>query len=470
MSWLRNNPGLVGCWLVLSASACVFYARAWPQAPVETPDSATYRAMARDLSDGSLDVLHRRTPGYPLLILLSRSVEGPGRPIFYVQFALHCLAALLAALMLRGVGISGISAGVVMVFAYLPTSIQASGFMLTESLTHFTLVAGVAFLIRGIRAGGWHWAVLSGLSFTCAALTRPTFQLLGPSLSVALVGLLILDGRTRVRTRRVAAMAAIIFSISVIGVGGYVLHNRVKFGFTGFAPVAGFHLCNTTAAILERIPDEDARIREALIRARDRQFAREHTTVNYIWPVIPALCSEMELSERELSAYLQKININLIIGAPMSYAVVVISSIGQYFFSSVTGQSTFDSRIVQGIWFILHFLLLGVSVFIIIRWLGGWMFWRRIPLNSVALSQVWGYGDGLSRRAAAMVISVLMAYTCFLSNTMDVGSPRYREPTDLLFACFLAIGLDASRRMARSVSAPVSPDGALATSSATNVA
>jgi hypothetical protein len=49
------------------------YTTLWWQAPVMADDSGGYLKVASDLADFRIDYLHNRTPGYPLLLLLTAS-------------------------------------------------------------------------------------------------------------------------------------------------------------------------------------------------------------------------------------------------------------------------------------------------------------------------------------------------------------------------------------------------------------
>src|SRR5574339_167049 len=74
---------------VLFTAAFMAYAWLWPQAPVMEGDSPQYLEVARDLTDFRIDALHDRTPGYPLLLVLTGSTETPTRALFYASLLLH---------------------------------------------------------------------------------------------------------------------------------------------------------------------------------------------------------------------------------------------------------------------------------------------------------------------------------------------------------------------------------------------
>src|SRR6266852_872523 len=73
----------------LFAVAFWAYTTLWRHAPVMTSDSPSYLAVASDLVDFRIDHLHYRTPGYPLLLLITGSGELPNRALFFLSLLLH---------------------------------------------------------------------------------------------------------------------------------------------------------------------------------------------------------------------------------------------------------------------------------------------------------------------------------------------------------------------------------------------
>src|SRR5437867_1539395 len=76
-------------YVLLFAVAFWVYTTLWRQVPVMTSDSGQYLAVASDLRDLRIDYLHTRTPGYPLLLLLTASSEVPNRILFFLSLLLH---------------------------------------------------------------------------------------------------------------------------------------------------------------------------------------------------------------------------------------------------------------------------------------------------------------------------------------------------------------------------------------------
>lgn len=63
----------------------------------------------------------------------------------------------------------------------------------------------------------------------------------------------------------------------------------------------------------------------------------------------------------------------------------------------------------------------------------------------------------LKNRAPALigvtVALTIVLYTMVISTVCEIGSPRYRTPTDLLILFSIAVGIDLGRRACRGASA-----------------
>src|SRR6266581_4473039 len=92
-------------YVLLFAIAFWVYTTLWRQAPVMTSDSGGYLAVASDLMDFRIDYLHNRTPGYPLLLLMTASSEVPQRVLFFVSLLLHFTSIWILASVLYSTGL-----------------------------------------------------------------------------------------------------------------------------------------------------------------------------------------------------------------------------------------------------------------------------------------------------------------------------------------------------------------------------
>jgi hypothetical protein len=182
-------------YLVLFVAALGAYSVLWRNTPFVDGDSAQYQRVAQDLADLRLDSLHDRTIGYPLLLVLTGSAEGPTTALLVASLLLHVASIWLMALVLQAAGVGRrwlLAFGCLLV---LPPFVEPSAWVMTENLAQFTLVAGFACLALGFTPSRIALLSLSALAFGYAGLTRPVYQ----ALAVALAGLLLVCTRARTR-------------------------------------------------------------------------------------------------------------------------------------------------------------------------------------------------------------------------------------------------------------------------------
>ena len=250
---------------LLFAAAFCFYAVIWPNAPIAESDTGTYFSVAQDISNLHITKLHYRTPGYPLLLVLT----GAGRTLFFVSLMLHFAAVWLLGVVLYRAGLSEVKLTFFSVLLLLPPFVEPAGYILSETLTEAILVAAfVSFIF-------WHltkrtiWILLSAASIGYAGLTRPTYQLLALAVVGWFVVARLLLPMIQSRWRDLAKASLILVTSSILIIGGYAYFNYRSFGYFGITPILGLSLSQKTVHVLERLPDEHALVREVLIKARN---------------------------------------------------------------------------------------------------------------------------------------------------------------------------------------------------------
>jgi hypothetical protein len=233
-------------------------------------------------------------------------------------------------------------------------------------------------------------------------------------------------------------------------VGGYAFFNYRNFGYFVVTPKLGLSLSIKTVRVIERLPDEYAAIREILIRARDATLVTgEHVGYMYIWGVVPQLKKITGFEQPQLSDYMLKLNLMLIREAPLNYLQEVFWAFGSYWLPSSSTLANFDSRSVQLFWGVIHFLLVSVFAFNLVLLLGAAIYLKasnlfgrhenRLPLEETRLTHLQGFMYGLA--------GMIVFYTAVVSCLIEVGSPRYRVPTDGLIVFMLFLGTHLWRRL-----------------------
>lgn len=433
-------PRVIG---LIFAAACVFYSVAWRHAPVQDGDSPQYLEVARDLADSRLDALHDRTPGYPLLLAVTGSTLAPTRTLFYVSLALHFASVWLLALMLHASGLPARWLAAFCVVLSLPPFAETAGYVMTENLAQFSLVAGFYALMSGLRRGNVAAIAAAPLAFAFAALTRPAYQ----ALALALGGMLLAPGLARAAGfayARAIQTAAALVAGSLLALGSYAYVNHVKFGYFGLSPSLGFHLSTKTMPFVERLPEEYAAVREIFIRERDAQLVKRggtHTGTQTIWSVRSELAQATGLSKAQLSAYLVKMNLTLISRAPLEYLQEVARSLATYWFPSVGPLASMNSSLLRWSWGLLHgalVLVLSLEVALLLA-LAIIRFSERLGrLERVVMPPL---AATATQTVAFALAAGIVFYTMILSCAIDIGEPRQRRTTDALvvFLCFLGV-------------------------------
>src|SRR4030095_14770789 len=194
-----------------------------------------------------------------------------------------------------------------------------------------------------------------------------------------------------------------------------------------------------------------AAIREILIKARDAVLVtgEEHVGYMYIWGVVPQLKKITGFEQPQLSDYMLKLNLKLIQQAPLNYLQEVFWAFGSYWLPSSGELANLNSRPVQLLWGVIHFLLVGVFALNLILLLGAAIYLKasnlfgrhvsRLPLKELRLIHFQGLMYGLA--------GLIVFYTAALSCLIEVGSPRYRVPTDGLIVFMLFLGTHLWRHL-----------------------
>jgi hypothetical protein len=451
--------------LALLVVAAAGYAALWRRAPVTAGDSAGYMEAARDLSDGRLERLHDRTLGYPALLALTGSTAAPTRALFYAQLVLHAGSIWLLAAALSAAGAPRRLVLLLAVLLLLPPYAESAGFVLTETLTQFFLAAGVAGLALWAAGRSSGWLIVSAVGLALAALVRPTYQGLALPAAVALLLLPRLAPGLDLSRRQARRAALSLLAGALVVLGGYSLWNRARFGYFGLTPMAGFNLSTRTVPFIERLPEEHARVREELIRARDIQLVKRggsHTGYQFIWSVRPRLAEVTGLEPVPLARHMLRLNLQLIREAPLLYLQEVARSALVYWLPSTRELASGGRKTVQLAWGGLHFLLLAAFAVGLVVLAGLALFrWSRRAAGSGPASPV--RGAVTAPQAVAYLASVgIVLYTVIISCAVDVGHTRHRASTDALIVFAAVLGAHVWALLARApeAAAPEAADRA----------
>jgi hypothetical protein len=432
--------------IALLVAASVFYYFYWPEAPVVWRDTKGYMQAARDLRDLSSERLPDRTPGYPILLLITGSSEHVGRPLFVVELCLHMLFTFALARLLFKLRFGFPSVCLFVVIFLLPPFVSMAGGAATENLTTFFLVISFVLLTLWLEKGSTALAIGWGFAGTLSALVRPTFLLLVPLIALFLILIH--------RVFRTAFIGhghfsrGLLFSVLawLLIVGGLLISNYSRFNFIGITPLTGGHLATKTARFVERLPSSYGTIREILIRERDKAITKEgsaHTGNNYIWAARDTLKTITGKSDAEFAKFLTKMSTDLILASPMEYLSEVARSFSTIWFPYTNELTDRNSKALQVLWSVGELSLVGFFLIQGITFLGG-LFLSRLSgikrLFSLMIEE-----DPVQRLSLVVyaLVWAFVIYNALISSAFDIGDPRYRTPLDglILMSIFVGIGI-----------------------------
>jgi hypothetical protein len=443
-------------YVLLFAVAFWVYTTLWRQAPVMTSDSGGYLAVASDLTDFRIDHLRYRTPGYPLLLLITASGEVPSRTLFFFSLLLHFISIWILASVLYAIGLTETMLSLFGLLLLLPPYVESAAYVMSENLTEFMLVVGFgSFVLWSLRCKTL-WLFISALAIGYASLTRPTYQALAFAMTGSLFVMPALLGWSPAIRKNVIKASVILICASVMLVGGYILLNYIKFDYFGLSPIMPIALSSRTARVIEQLPDEYATVREVLIRERDALLVArgsEHTGSGYLSnPDFRRELTEITgLQTPQLEKYLLHLNLLLIRKAPINYLYDVACAFSKFWFPSSTMLANMNSRFMQLLWGVIHFCLIGIFALTLVVFVGGLPYmltYKRFLVRSDK-TLLREHTSSQMQGCVYILAGTIVIYTALISSFSETGDPRYRVPTDGLIALMAFLGIDLYRRSVR---------------------
>jgi hypothetical protein len=238
--------------------------------------------------------------------------------------------------------------------------------------------------------------------------------------------------------------SVILVAATVLIIGGYSSLNYHKFGYFGVTPLLGFNLSSKTVRVIEQLPDQYGDVREMLIAARDKHLVTRgssHTALQYVWSIgIEGVQEKTKLSKAETSKYMLRLNLLLIRKAPLEYLSSVAESMALYWFPSNNSPANMNSRVLQLVWVLIHFVIVGLLALQLLV-LGGIAILviskRIITGDSKAIIDISSHKIPF---VAYLLTAVIVFYTMIITCMVDIGDPRQRSG-DALLVFMLFMGL-----------------------------
>jgi len=199
-----------------------------------TPDSLGYIELARKLAlNGSFSELGR-TPGYPMFLLLFKSVPI-AIMVQAVAGSITCVATSLSAWLLWRRTQWAVLAGLLMAFD--PASILHCNMLITETLYTCVFTLGVSMLISALHFDGRELFnfIQSSYMFGMASFIRPIGVLYPPALAAAIA----FFWQGNYARRRMLYLFA---AMSMMLPGAWMLRNKISQGKAAFCVMQKFDL------------------------------------------------------------------------------------------------------------------------------------------------------------------------------------------------------------------------------------
>lgn len=432
-----NQRTAIQAGLILAA-AWAFYFLFWPEAPTSSPDSPSYLRLAQDILRLRLTELPVRTPGFPLLLVLTGSAQQAGRLFFFVSLGLHMAAVALIAKLLDALKAPHWAVIGLVASSVLPPFVEPAATVATETLSQFMVVLTVYCLWRWLNGGAKAWAAGYCASVTYGLLVRPTYQFLAIALCVAVAAGMWVGMFPALRWRAAGLWMGLAVICSAAAQFGLVWLNYRNFGYAGPTKIATVALSIHTAPVVEDLPVQFADLRAILLRHRDAALLvpdRDHTAKDYLYRALPEVTKYYGGDERRAFRELNAAFVYLIKTKPMSYFGDVLKAFGLFVMPNECELATAKLPRLRFFWALLQLgqLLAYGTQLVAVGGAGLFMFPRLLRF------QFWS--EELRRPVCAYLFATcVILYTAALSCVLGNGEPRYRQTTDLLILFSMAAG------------------------------
>jgi hypothetical protein len=404
--------------VVVATSLVAGVAWRWRTRPMG--DSWSYRTAGRAIV-GGWHQLTDRTPGYPLLLWVTGSLQHETHVLFVVQLLLHAASVLLVVDVARrwGVPVGGRIA-IALLLSAPPEMILvvSSG---SEALTQALVAVCLWCFARWCLHPGSSALIGVGLALGAVAWVRPSFALL----AVPLVVVVAAFARRGSRPRSLARLGIPV----VVLIGALLAVHVVRFDRWTLTPLTGWYLGSRTSTYVDRLPASDEPARSILVAERNRQLLRsdEVDAPNYSFAVRGTLRRALGMSERQLDDYLLHLNLRLIAHHPFEY---------------LDAATTASARYVQ------------IDAEPPLRGLGRWAAWAMSLVHLAVVAASVAAAAGLAGRVLHREVDrptlalwcgcvAIVGYTWLTAVLVETGTPRLRVPTDPLIVLLVVMGLSS---------------------------
>lgn len=446
-------------WLLLAVSIGIRIYIFAVMHPVVHTDSVTFFFL------DELDMV--RTPGYPLFLeallsvndWLGVSVDYLGVMVFGQIFVLGVLNAWLIyriASSLTGSRGFALAAGLLYNLNYFVVGFEFS--LLTETLS-ITLLLAVLALYLKLFSGRFGFALAAGGLSVLLVYTRATFMLLAVGLPVLTWLALGLRRDRRAWFRRYAPLLAVFLAVSMAGVFGWSLRNKLKFDYFGISSLMPYQLRYYTNPLFEKYRPTGNACVDAAARVYAEEFARTGPSSATVYNFVTRLNREQGMSDAQVATCFLKAQLRLLRDFPGEYIKKVPESFASYYRAYSPYWTAGNARKFLERGGIMPWLFRGV--FGIHREL----FFRPpllllLLLGAPAVVLIAAARDKHRLHGWLVLLAVIHynGFVSILTTNAGINNLRYRQPVEPLILLFLYAALFfAGRALARRFKRPHRP-------------
>ncbi|MHC4563444.1 MAG: hypothetical protein ACYS8X_11805 [Planctomycetota bacterium] len=411
-------------WIILVGAIALrgglLIAAAYNNGRVRTPDSQSYRELARSIRQegqfvrkGQAEIF--RTPGYPAYLALTEDVANGMWMALAGQIVLDLVLVVLAFVlgkMLAGTAAGLLAAGLQ---ACSPLAIAASCRVLSDSLFALLLTLTVVLLVVHFRKGPRWSLIVAAAAMVAGCYVRPV----GLAFAVVIVGVLL----WRAGVLRALAFAAIMAAC----VAPWIVRNKLAADYSGFSSFAGDSAYRFSAAeIMARRSGEPV---EEVRRRLDDEVLQQD---------LPTPGAQARYRRRRARAVVSKhrwayvgVHLSGMWATLLPGATDVLEVAGL-----TTGQrGTLDVLHRRGVWAAARHYFGGQGVAI----------WLAAPMVLIWLGRGIGVAVCVMRRArlgmsaSAWIVLVVVGVAVMAGG--PAATPRFRTPIEPLLSVAAAAGM-----------------------------
>ncbi|MGB6058593.1 MAG: glycosyltransferase family 39 protein, partial [Microthrixaceae bacterium] len=329
------RPGLKRLWnedrwaLTVLTVAAVIASIVWGGSTRPMGDSESYRAAGRVITGGWQHITDR-TPGYPLFMWITGSLDSETTLLFATQLVLHIVSVVLVLVVTRRIGLPRLARLVVTILLVMPPVMVKVVYSGSEALTEFLVVVSLWLFVGWLDSRSGRRLLALGAVLGALTWVRPTFQLvwLPAALAVWFIAARsrsLSAGDNRRGSIRAAATVAL---PAILIVGTLIVSNGVRFGQWGTTPMLGWFLGSRTSAFVDELPESEP-LRAMLVQERDRRLllGAETDAENYQFGIKDRISESTGLKDAQLDRRMLDLNVGLITSHPFDYVTAVNRSL-----------------------------------------------------------------------------------------------------------------------------------------------